>query len=195
MPPKLVQVTLDNGLLVILQEVRSAPVVSTWLWYRVGSRNEVEGLTGLSHWVEHMMFKGSEGFPRGEIMRAVDRCGGYINAMTSHDFTAYYATLPSDHADLALRIEADRMTGALFDPDEVAAERTVVIAEREGSENEPRYVLAEELTAAAFRLHPYHHQTVGWRKTYTDHPRSALRLLPGPYAPITPFWWLWRFRR
>jgi len=157
------EVVLDNGLKVILKPVRAAPVISTWMWYRVGSRNEVEGSTGVSHWVEHMMFKGSPKFPKGSIMRAVDRRGGYVNAMTSYDFTAYYATLPAHAAELALEIEADRMLDAAFDPSEVEAERTVVIAEREGSENEPRYVLGEELTATAFRVHPYHHQTIGWK--------------------------------
>ena len=157
-------IKLDNGLTVILKETHAAPVTSTWLWYRVGSRNEVEGHTGMSHWVEHMMFKGSPGFPKGSIMRMVDRNGGYVNAMTSFDFTAYYMTLPSDRAQLALDVEADRMMGALFDEDELNAERTVIIAEREGSENEPRYVLAEEMTAAAFRVHPYHHQTIGWKE-------------------------------
>lgn len=122
------QSTLPEWPEVILKPVRHVPIVSTWMWYRVGSRNEVEGRTGLSHWVEHMMFKGSTRFPKGSIMRAVDRHGGYVNAMTSHDFTAYYATLPSAAAELALQIEADRMTGALFDPDEVAAERTVIIS-------------------------------------------------------------------
>jgi len=163
MPSPIREAYLDNGLKVILKEVHTAPVTSTWLWYRVGSRDEVEGCTGLSHWVEHMMFKGSSQFPKGAIMRAVDREGGYLNAMTSYDFTTYYTTLPSDRAELALRIEADRMTSASFAPDEVDAERTVIIAEREGSENEPRYVLAEEVVAAMFRVHPYHHQTIGWK--------------------------------
>jgi zinc protease len=165
---------LENGLRVILKEVHAAPVTSTWLWYRVGSRNEVEGGTGLSHWVEHMMFKGSERFPRGSIMRAVDRHGGYMNAMTSYDFTAYYETLPADRTDLALELEADRMAGATFDAAEVEAERTVIIAEREGSENEPRYMLAEEVTAAAFHVHPYHHQTVGWKEDLRHLTRDEL---------------------
>jgi zinc protease len=168
------QSVLDNGLEVVLKPVRHVPIVSTWLWYRVGSRNEVEGLTGASHWVEHMMFKGSPSFPKGSIMRAVDRHGGYVNAMTSLDFTAYYATLPSAVADLALQIEADRMTGALFDPVEVAAERTVIISEREGAENEPRYVLSEEMSAAAFRVHPYHHQTIGWKEDLNAITRDEL---------------------
>jgi len=155
--------TLANGLQVILKEVHTAPIISSWIWYRVGSRNEVEGATGLAHWVEHMMFKGSAHFPRGSIMRLVDRCGGEVNAMTSRDFTAYYETLPSSQALLALQIEADRMANAVFDPAEVGSERTVIIAEREGSENEPSFVLNEEVTATAFRVHPYHHQTVGWK--------------------------------
>lgn len=128
--PSTVEEFLDNGLKIILREVHTAAVTSTWIWYRVGSRNEVAGCTGISHWVEHMMFKGSRQFPKGAIMRAVNRHGGYLNAMTSHDFTAYYETLPSDRAELSLRIEADRMVGCVFDPEEVAAERTVVIAER-----------------------------------------------------------------
>jgi zinc protease len=155
--------TLDNGLQVILKEVHTAPIVSSWLWYRVGSRNEVEGATGIAHWVEHMMFKGSARYPKGSIMRLVDRYGGDANAMTSRDFTAYYEKLPSDQALLALQIEADRMVSATFDPDEAETERTVIIAEREGNENEPAFVLSEEVTAAAFHVHPYHHQTIGWK--------------------------------
>ena len=161
--PHTQQVILDNGLKVILRESHSAPVVSTWMWYRVGSRNEVGGLTGLSHWVEHMLFKGTERYPKGSIMRLVSRHGGYINAMTSQDFTAYYCTLSSARADLALDFEADRMLGADFDPAEVETERTVILAEREGSENDPFAVLMEEMSAAGFRQHSYHHQTIGWK--------------------------------
>jgi len=174
MRPATVERNLDNGLKVILREVHSSPVISTWIWYRVGSRDEVGGCTGISHWVEHMMFKGSRRFPKGAIMRAVNRQGGYLNAMTSYDFTAYYETLPSDRAELALCIEADRMNSASFDPEEVAAERTVVIAEREGAENEPQYVLAEEMSAAAFRVHPYHHQTIGWKADLLNITRDQL---------------------
>ncbi|MEA3407517.1 MAG: pitrilysin family protein [Chloroflexota bacterium] len=174
MPASIHETYLSNGLKVILKEVHLAPVVSTWLWYRVGSRNEVGGLTGLAHWIEHMMFKGSPNFAKGSIMRMVDRNGGQANAMTSHDFTAYFATLPADRAELALRIEADRMTGALFDEDEFEAERQVVIAEREGAENTPHFVLAEEVTAAAFRLYPYHHQAIGWKEDLASITRDQL---------------------
>jgi len=168
------QVFLENGLKVLIRETHAAPVASIWLWYRVGSRNEVRQFTGLAHWVEHMLFKGSSRYAKGEVMRAVDRLGGHVNAMTSHDFTAYYATLPSDRAELALDFLSDQMTSALFDPEEVAAERGVIIAEREGSENEPHYVLAEEVTAAAFHLHPYRHQTIGWKQDLLQITRDDL---------------------
>ncbi|MBI5305004.1 MAG: insulinase family protein [Chloroflexi bacterium] len=154
---------LDNGLKILLKSVRTAPVATFWVWYRVGSRNEVPGITGVSHWVEHMMFKGTPTLGKGEIMRLVNRNGGSDNAFTWTDFTAYYETLPSDRIDLALRIEADRMVNSLFDPTEVASERTVIISEREGAENEPRFWLAEEVGAAAYKVHPYHHDTIGWK--------------------------------
>jgi zinc protease len=153
--------TLDNGLVVLLKEVHTAPVMSWWVLYRVGSRNERTGQTGVSHWVEHMMFKGTEKFPAGVLDKAIDRVGGVWNAQTSFDYTAYYETMPADRIDLALEAEADRMTGAAFDPAEVESERTVIISERQGSENSPTFWLYEETRAAAFRVHPYHHQIIG----------------------------------
>ena len=154
---------LDNGLMVLLKSVRTAPVATFWVWYRVGSRNEVPGITGVSHWVEHMMFKGTPSLSKGEIMHLINRNGGVDNAFTSNDYTAYFELLPSERIDLALRIESDRMVSALFAPEEVASERTVIISEREGAENEPRFWLGEEVQAAAFKVHPYHHDTIGWK--------------------------------
>jgi zinc protease len=152
---------LRNGLQVRLKEVHSAPLISTWIWYRVGSRNERAGMTGASHWVEHMQFKGTPAFPARVLDRAIARDGGVWNALTWLDWTAYYETLPSDRAELALQLEADRMRGSLFEPAEVEAERTVIISERQGHENEPTFRLAEELQAAAFRVHGYHHAVIG----------------------------------
>lgn len=152
---------LTNGLTVVLKEMRHAPVTSFWVWYRVGSRNERPGITGISHWVEHMMFKGAQRFGAGVLDRIVSREGGRFNAFTWIDFTAYYETLPSDRAELALQIESDRMTGALFEPHEVESERTVIISERHMYENQPFFLLTEELQAAAFRVHPYHHEVIG----------------------------------
>lgn len=152
---------LENGLTVLLKEVHSAPVISAWVLYRVGSRNERTGLTGASHWVEHMMFKGSDKFPAGRLDKEIDRVGGTWNAQTSFDYTAYYATMPASQIDLILESEADRMVNAHFAPEDVESERTVIISEREGSENDPIYWLMEETRAATFRVHPYHHQIIG----------------------------------
>ncbi|MBN1564196.1 MAG: insulinase family protein [Anaerolineae bacterium] len=151
----------DNGLTVLLKEVHTAPVISWWMLYRVGSRNEHTGQTGISHWVEHMMFKGTDKFPAGVLDKAIDRIGGSWNAQTSFDYTAYYETMPASQIDLVLQAEADRMVNAHFNVDDVESERTVIISEREGSENDPIYWLFEETNAAAFRVHPYHHQIIG----------------------------------
>ncbi|MBE2268800.1 MAG: insulinase family protein [Anaerolinea sp.] len=152
---------LDNGLVVLLKEVHSAPIISWWVLYRVGSRNERTGTTGISHWVEHMLFKGTDMFPPGFLDKAIDRVGGSWNAQTFLDYTAYYETLPADQIDLALRLEADRMLNAKFDPKEVESERTVIISERQGAENSPTFWLSEEVQASAFRVHGYHHEIIG----------------------------------
>ncbi|HNB55041.1 MAG TPA: pitrilysin family protein, partial [Anaerolineales bacterium] len=158
----LIRTTLPNGLLVLLQPIHTAPLISQWLWYRVGSRNETPGLTGVSHWTEHMQFKGTPTFPAGVLDKAIARCGGTWNAMTSFDWTVYYETLPADHINLSLDLEADRMTNSLFAPEEVESERTVIISERQGDENNPFFLLAEAVQKAAFPAgHPYHHEIVG----------------------------------
>ncbi|MFZ2095827.1 MAG: pitrilysin family protein [Anaerolineales bacterium] len=161
MNESLTKLTLSNGLIVLLKEVHTSPIISQWIWYRVGSRDEVPGMTGASHWVEHMMFKGTPDFPLGALDKAISREGGYLNAFTFLDWTSYFETLPADKIDLALRLEADRMFNSLFDPNEVNSERTVVISERQGSENEPLFRLSEEIQSAAFRVHPYHHEIIG----------------------------------
>jgi zinc protease len=155
--------TFPNGLTLITKEMHSAPVVSFWVWYRVGARNEHIGITGISHWVEHMMFKGTSSLGKGQIMQMVAENGGTLNAFTSDDWTAYFETLPSDRLDLALRIEADRMGNSLFDPQEVESERKVIISEREGHENEHDYMLYEEVSAADFKVHPYGNSVIGWK--------------------------------
>ena len=161
MKDNLTQTTLSNGLKVLLKEVHTAPIISSWLWYRVGSRDEVPGHTGVSHWVEHMQFKGTEQFPANELDRSISREGGSWNAFTYIDWTAYFETMPADKIDLALRLEADRMSNSRFLAEEVASERTVIISEREGSENEPLFLLGEVVQQTAFRIHPYHHEVIG----------------------------------
>ena len=152
---------LPNGLTVLLKEIHTSPIVSQWIWYRAGSRDETPGRTGISHWCEHMLFKGTPQFPAGELDRLISRDGGYWNAFTFLDWTTYFETMPSDKVDLVLRLEANRMVNSLFEADEVASERTVIISERQGEENEPLFRLAEEIQAAAFRVHPYHHEIIG----------------------------------
>jgi zinc protease len=165
---------LNNGLTVVLREMHHAPVASFWVWYRVGSRNEGQGATGISHWVEHMLFKGTPAFPRGEFDKAIAREGGVFNGMTWIDFTTYFETLPADRIDLALRAEADRMSNAVFDPEEVELERTVVISERQGNENVPEFLLSEAVQAMAFQAHSYHHSVIGWQHDLETMTREQL---------------------
>ncbi len=187
--------TLDNGLEVLLRESHQAPVTTFWIWYRVGSRNELPGITGIAHWAEHMLFKGSEAFPKGEIDTQIARNGGVMNGLTWLDFTTFFETLPADRIDLGLAIEADRMANALFDPQEVALERTVIISERQGAENQPTFLLSEEVVGTAFRVHPYHHETIGdmcdletithadlWRHYQTHYgPNNAIAVAVGDF--------------
>ena len=161
MDSSITKLQLANGLLVLLKEIQTAPLISNWIWYRVGSRDETPGLTGITHWTEHMQFKGTPQFPAGVLDKAISRDGGYWNAFTYLDWTTYFETMPADKIDLGLRLEADRMVNSLFEPDEVESERTVIISERQGSENEPLFQLGEEVQAAAFRVHSYHHEIIG----------------------------------
>jgi zinc protease len=164
MPNDVIKTVLPNGLTIHLKEIHTAPIISHWIWYRVGSRNEVPGYTGISHWVEHMQFKGTPQFPSSILDKAISREGGYWNAMTYLDWTAYYETLPADKIDLGLRLEADRMVNGIYDPREVDSERTVIISERESSENEPMFRLGEAMQTAAFDRHAYRHEVIGYKE-------------------------------
>lgn len=155
------EITLDNGLRILLKEIHTAPLISHWVWYRIGSKDEPTGKTGISHWVEHMQFKGTPQFPASLLDKAISREGGMWNAFTFLDWTTYFETMPASKIDLALQLEADRMHNSLFDPQEVESERTVIIAEREGSENEPLFLLGEAIQTAAFKVHPYRHEVIG----------------------------------
>ena len=154
---------LDNGLQLLLKESHLAPVASFWIFYRVGSRNEIAGATGISHWVEHMLFKGTDRYPAGAFDKAVARAGGSFNGMTWQDWTTYFETFPAERIELALDVESDRMANAIFDADETESERSVIISEREGSENSYRWLLNTEMQAAAFQTHPYRHPVIGWK--------------------------------
>lgn len=161
--PDVFEATLENGLTVLIRERRTAPVVSVWAGYRVGARNERPGITGASHWVEHMTFRGTTRLGKGDIFRLTARHGGNNNGFTSDDFTIYYETLPSAQLDVALMIESERMARALFDPAETESERTVILAERAGAENNPHYLLGELMGQVVFRQHPYRWPILGTR--------------------------------
>jgi zinc protease len=165
---------LENGLLLLTREVRHAPIVSFYVWYRVGSRNEVPGITGVSHWAEHMVFKGTKRFPKGQADKLVAQHGGVRNGFTWLDYTAYYQTLPAANAKLGVQIEADRMGSSLFNAEEVSSERGVIISEREGNENHPGFYLTEELSAAAFKVHPYGQPVVGFKSDLREITRDDL---------------------
>ena len=173
-PEKITKTTLSNGMLVMLKEIHTAPIISHWVWYRVGSRNETPGRTGISHWVEHMQFKGTPQFPSGVLDKAISREGGYWNAFTYLDWTTYFETMPASRIDLALSLEADRMVNSVIDPAEVESERTVILSERQGNENEPLFLLSEKIQAAAFATHPYRFEVIGERADLETMTRTDL---------------------
>ena len=166
--------TLPNGMLVLLCERHSAPIATCWVWYRVGSRYERRGETGISHWAEHMLFKGTPSVPASALKRLVARNGGSYNGFTAHDYTAYFTTLPADRIALALSIKADRMINAHFDPVVAQRERTVILAEREGRENDPTWWLNEAVLGAAFQVHPYRTTVIGRKRDLLALTRDAV---------------------
>src|SRR6476660_10643262 len=154
---------LSNGMKVLLVEVPKAPVATVQVWYKVGSRNEVMGRAGLSHMLEHMMFKGTERYPKGTFSRLIRKNGGNDNAFTSQDFTAYFENVAADRVELALALEADRMQGLQLNEKEFQLEREVVKEERRlRTEDDPQSSLVEMLFAQAFLMHPYHWPVIGW---------------------------------
>src|SRR5947207_2670516 len=153
---------LDNGLKVIVQEEHTAPLASVWCWYKVGSRDERPGLTGVSHWVEHMNFKGTTNIPRDQVKGIIEQFGGSWNGYTFVDQTTYLETATRDALDRMLFIESERMANCLYHPEDCESERSVIISELQGGENDPDQLLDQELTATAFKAHPYRHPTIGW---------------------------------
>ena len=168
----------SNGLAVLLVSDHSAPVVTFQVTYQVGSRNEVTGTTGATHILEHMMFKGSEGFndPKGNsVKQFLERVGGQFNASTSFDRTNYFATIGRGSLDGYIAIEADRMRHLWLREADRQSEMTVVRNEYERGKNDPDGVLMEEVTAAAYQALPYHHPTIGWKSDIEHVPIAKLR--------------------
>jgi len=157
------EVVLPNGLKVLLLENHKAPVVSFQVWYRVGSRNEAWGKTGLSHLLEHMMFKGTNKFGPEEFSRIIQENGGNNNAFTSRDYTAYFENLRADRVDVAIELEADRMENLVLREEDFRTELMVVMEERRlRTEDNPQAYLFEQLMATAFQIQPYHWPIIGW---------------------------------
>ena len=167
-----------NGMLALLLDEAAAPVVAFQVTYRVGSRNEGAGLTGATHLLEHLMFKGTERFNRERgtsVFQTLQAVGGQINATTWYDRTNYYALLPSEHLELAVEVEADRMRGARVRDEDLASERTVVLNELDRGENEALRKLLHAVYATAFQAHPYGHPVIGWRSDVETVTAAGLR--------------------
>jgi zinc protease len=176
LPAGVLAATLDNGLRVLLLEDRRSPIVTFQTWYRVGSRNETRGHTGLAHFLEHLMFKGTPTYGPRQFARLVEQNGGQDNAFTSQDVTSYYVNIVSDKIDLVIDLEADRMQNLLLDPKDIDSERQVVIEERRTrTEDDPSGVLWEEVNALAFRAHPYGQPVIGWMQDLDQITPAALR--------------------
>ncbi len=155
--------TLSNGMTVLLHEDHSAPIFTYHQWYRVGSRDEEPGRTGLAHFFEHLMFKGTPRYGSRELDRLIQANGGTYNAFTSKDVTAYHTTLPAGKLELIIDIEADRMRNLIFDEDEIASEREVVKEERrQRVEDSVLGSLSEALWRTVFRVHPYRWPVIGY---------------------------------
>ena len=160
---KVTQDTLDNGLTVVILEDHRAPAVSMQVWYKVGSRNEQLGVTGISHLLEHLMFRGTPKYGQGEFSRFVQERGGSHNAFTGEDTTVYFENTAAPHLELLLDLEADRMANLILDETGFAAEKKIVMEERRmRTVDEPAAELMEQVSAAAYTAHPYGWPVVGW---------------------------------
>ena len=157
-----VKTILENGLTVLTKEVNTAPVVTVQVWYRVGSQNEQMGITGISHQLEHLMFKGTKARPI-QFGRLFSALGSDSNAFTSYDMTAYFGTTGSDKLDAMLRLEADRMVNTVAGEKELKSERTVVLSELDGGNNSPGTRLYRQVMLAAYPNSSYGWPVIGYR--------------------------------
>lgn len=161
--PQLVRAKLDNGLEILIIPDRRAPVVTHMLWYRNGSSDDPVGKSGIAHFLEHLMFKGTEKYPHGTFDQAIAAVGGWQNAFTSNDYTAYIQRVAPQHLATMMEMEADRMTGLMLQDDVVASERNVVIEERRMHvEADPSSLMFESMSAALFTRHPYGIPIIGF---------------------------------
>ncbi|MGA0540356.1 M16 family metallopeptidase [Neotabrizicola sp. VNH66] len=177
--------TLTNGLEVVVIEDHRAPVVVQMIWYRAGAADEAPGKSGIAHFLEHLMFKGTPKFPEGALTRTVEDNGGDDNAFTSWDYTAYYQRIAVDRLELVMEMEADRMRNLELSEDDVLTERDVVLEERaQTAESDPGSLLSEQMRAALFMNHRYGIPIIGWRHEIAALTREdALAWYEKYYAP------------
>lgn len=167
---------LDNGLKLLVKPDNRAPVVVSQVWYKVGSSYEHNGITGISHILEHMMFKGTENLGPNEFSRIIAENGGSQNAFTGRDYTAYFQTLEKERLEISFRLEAERMRNLIIDDAELLKEREVVAEERRmRTDDNPRSLLRESMNAMAFMNSPYHHPVIGWMNDINNYDPEDLR--------------------
>src|ERR1700756_3354630 len=177
--------TLQNGLQVLIIQDHRTPVVTQMIWYKVGSSDETPGKSGLAHFLEHLMFKGTAKHPVGEFSQTVLRIGGNENAFTSVDYTGYFQRVPSEELARMMEFEADRMTGLILKDENVLPERDVVLEEfNMRVANNPEARLTEQIMAALYLNHPYGRPVIGWRQEIEKLDREdALAFYKRFYAP------------
>src|SRR5438067_6204393 len=177
--------TLGNGLQVVVIPDHRTPVVTQMIWYKVGSADETPGKSGLAHFLEHLMFKGTSKHPVGEFSQTVLRIGGNENAFTSTDYTGYYQRVPREQLARMMEFEADRMTGLILKDENVLPERDVVLEEfNMRVANNPEARLTEQMMAALYLNHPYGRPVIGWRQEIEKLDREdALAFYKRFYAP------------
>jgi zinc protease len=177
--------TLSNGLQGVVIEDHRAPVVVTMVWYRIGAADEAPGRSGVAHFLEHLMFQGTENLDPGELSATVEATGGGDNAFTSYDYTAYFQRVAADQLDLMMQMEADRMVGLKLTVDDVATERDVIIQERaQRTDSEPSALLGEQMDAALYLNHPYGRPVIGWKHEMEGLTRDdAIAFYKANYAP------------
>ena len=183
--PKIADFTLKNGLELVVIPDHRAPVVTHMIWYKVGAADETPGKSGLAHFLEHLMFKGTAKHPAGQFSTVVAKMGGQENAFTTDDYTGYYQRVPSDQLETVMSFEADRMTGLVLTDAVVLPERQVILEERnQRIENNPRAKLGVQIDAALYLNSPYGKPTIGWRSEMEHLSRDdAIAFYHRFYAP------------
>ncbi|MGD9867653.1 MAG: M16 family metallopeptidase [Hyphomicrobiales bacterium] len=176
---------LENGMEVVVIPDHRSPVVTHMVWYRVGGADEPRGTSGIAHFLEHLMFKGTDSIPPGEFSKIVARNGGQDNAFTSNDATAYFQRVAKDRLPLMMKMESDRMANLKLDPDDVRTERKVILEERRSRvDNDPASILVEQMMATLYQSHPYGIPVIGWEHEIAQLDRDdALGFYKRYYAP------------